>query len=290
MLGSERFEHVLHQYVAPHKETRTLKDVITLNVHQDGNVSFDGFHKGGRVFEKLVLKPGERAIVLSLKMLYCQNGSAQEVVLHLKDLFGTRPGKSGHPEVSGVIHVRIPGGFCGSVPASSQMLYEANFLNLGTPIIHYAGMEDAILSARSSAITPDSQSLSSDANGVDFQIFQATDPLMVFILRHMPQWSKRYKIQPHDVMQCKGDASHFYKVKRHVVERATLFFKETVFPLFCYTQRCHTPTISLAEPCLKQELLQVDSGLAVVLVELELEYVFIQAGISKFAIKETRIS
>lgn len=291
---------VLHQYRAPHKETRTYEDIVVMNLSGNEMLECDSNHKGGRIFKDLKLERGERAVITSLKMTWCANGTNREVHLEVQDMFAPREGKSlNHPEVSGIIRLIVPANHVGPVPKQAQKVYYANFLNVeGVTLVHYLGMEHSILNARSSAIA------SAEVRGISctetaFQVFFYTDPLLVFILDHKKLlWKGSKQIKPHDIVQCKENPK-YYKVSTRIVEEAQQNFKQNIFPLFCYTHPEHKMRLiwdpdmeappEMPPHTLNREDREQTSGLGIVYFRLEMECIIVTNQMQAFSVDEINL-
>ena len=259
--------HFLTQIEFPPKELRTLTDVITVHRMEDtGRLECDPLHPGGAVFRAMNLCEGQRALILSLKLTYSANSTGRDIFFEFRDLFVPRTGKSQHPDVTGIVKLVIPANHQGSVPKARQTLYEPNFVNLGVKIIPYAGMEEAMRAARSTAVLYEGDITSlSNESATDFQLFKVSDPLLVFMLQHVNVWSTD-EIGPHDI--CAIKHHHIYKVRRRAVERAQSVFKNAIFPLFCYTHPMHKMHIVEERPR-EEQVTGGDFALAVFVLELE---------------------
>lgn len=292
-------QFVLHQIKVPDKQILKAREIITMHLLQDGGtLECDPFHQQGRVFTNLGLRPGDRALILSLRLTYSANNSGRDVHLDLCNVFEARKGNTTkHPDVTGVIHIVIPARHNGVVPESAQMIYRPNLVNLGVPIIQYAGMEEAILNARSSAITVEA---AHDEAGrrPSYQVFQEGDALLVYMQQHAHLW--KHQIGPQDIVQLKSGG--YYKVSNEAVRLAQSVFKTALFPLFCYTHPHHEMHLewqrSMEPPPLmpphlvesKQEV-SSESGFAMITFELEMEYLLISntIGSVSFEVIKTNI-
>jgi hypothetical protein len=302
MEGAHHF--VVHQYRAPKKETYTVDDIVVMNLtSHDGNtvLECDSFHKGGRIFKNIKLENGEKAVITSIKLLWCANGSNREVHFEIHDLFALREGQASlHPEVSGVVKLIIPPRHVGSVPLHAQRVFQANFLNIeNVTLLHYLGMEDAILNARSSVIPPDMNAFDSSTHHPNFQIFCRTDPLLVFILDHKKLWKGDQSIRPQDIVQCKSNPK-YYRVSKRVVKQAQHDFRCSIFPNFCYTHPEHKmhlvwdkqmegpPEIPPHLVERKEEEEQI-TGLGLIVFRLEIEYILITNEFQSFFLEEINL-
>jgi len=294
---------IVHQYKAPEKESRKIEDIVVMNlVSHNGKtvLECDSFHKGGRIFKSLSLQEGEKAVITSIRLLWSANGSNREVNFEIQDLFTTREGNSkDHPEVSGVVKLLIPPRHHGPVPKSAQLIYQANFLNVqGVTLVHYLGMEDSILNARSSVVDADLESFAAGTRP-DFQVFYITDPLLVFILDHKKLWKGEKTIRPQDIMQCKNNPK-YYKVSKRVVEQAQHDFRYSVFVNFCYTHYSHKMHL-VWDPQMegppeypphmverKEEEEQIN-GMGMIVFRMELEYIVIKNKLQMFSVEELKL-
>lgn len=223
------YQHHLIQYELPQKVQRTCKDCITFHLTNNGQLEPDDRHADGVVFD-FGLKPGQKAIILSIDMTFCTNDTDRNVELELQDIFGASPTllSEGHPDVTGKVRFLLSRHANGIVPKSNRLLYEPNFMNLGFPVIQYAGLEHCILNARSTAISYEG------APEPDFEVFKRADHLIVFILQNVTQFKE---IGKHDIILL-PDNEH-YKVSKRAIKVIRSFFETTVFTLFRYTTQNH---------------------------------------------------
>jgi len=282
----------LLSYTPPDREVRTLEDVVSMHLMENERLECDPFHYGGQLFPQLRLQKDERAIILSIKLKWCANNTGRDVHFEVHDLFRTRNnGRSEHPDNTGKVTLVIPARHCGAVPALSQNVYQPNLVNLGIPVIQYAGMEESILNARSTAILMEGQQHRND----EYEVFHQSDPLLVFLLRHMNAWPS---VSAQDVLRLK-DMS-MYRVKRSAVNVARSVFEKAVFPLFCYTHKDNKPHLvwnkAMEPPPLLPDHLVNDStlppmqdtGFAMLTFRVEMEYVLVSHALRKdFTCKET---
>ena len=281
-------------YKSPERQVKQCEDIVSMHLMsgETSHLECDPFHYGGRIFPQLRLQPGERAVILSIKLKWCSNNTGRDVHFEVHDMFRTRmSGKSAHPDNTGVVTLMIPARHCGPVPTISQNIYEPNLVNLGIPIIQYAGMEESILNARSTAILTEG----SEHRNTEYEVFHQSDPLLVFLLRHMNAWSKD-TIGAQDVLRLKD--MNMYKVKRTAVKAARDIFERAIFPLFCYTHpenKMHLVWNKSMEPppplpdhlVTKGEETSPDSGFAMITFRLEMEYVLVSNALLGFTCKET---
>jgi hypothetical protein len=130
-------------------------------------------------------------------------------------------------------------------------------------------------------------------------LFHQSDPLLVFLLRHMSAWGKE-TIGAQDVLRLKD--SNMYKVKRTAVKAARDIFERAIFPLFCYTHpenKMHLVWNKSMEPPpplpdhlvakMTEEPPAQDSGFAMITFRLEMEYVLVSNALMGFTCKETSL-
>ncbi len=214
MKRSDHFHLV--KYDLEDRTILTKTDVIIFHVSEKtGLLTPDYAHSsssGGRLFN-LGLKPHEKAFILNIKTLYTHNDFMDSVILECV-LF---------PEESCTLV--IPGnGFRGVVDPSSNLVYEPNMINLDINLFPYIGMEQHILNKKSTCVTPE---------GIDsksYDAFRFTDPLIVFLLQYRHKFDT---LRSDDIIQLKDDNT-IYLVKKSLVERVQLLFKNAIFPLFKY--------------------------------------------------------
>lgn len=267
-------QHFLNDFTVPEKRLEKVTDVVTLHLLSDGkSVEFDSWHCGGRVFSKLGLRQGERAVILSVKMTYASNSTKAPVKLCLQNLFQPRKGTSKHPDVTGHVAFHVPANQASVVSKVHQTIYEPNLRNLGVDILPFAGLEDSISDARSTVVLEEgdigSLSASSMDRGSAYELFRQSDPILVFMLTHSQAWHNN-ELGPQDITYLKS--AGVYKVKRPALEQARSFFKRAIFPLFCYTYPHHEMTLVC-----ESDIEPLNDGFAIVVLVLEMEYMVVSA-------------
>lgn len=299
-------KHVLVEIQPPQRELRKCIDTVCMHlVGREGvptQLVCDDFHPNGRLFRSMSLKGGERAIILSIRLVYCSNNTGRDVHLQICNLFDADAAAAAaslevHPEKTGTARVVLPARHRGEMPKRRQLVYEPNLVNLGINVLHYAGLEDSIECARSSAVYPGDLQKSRR----EFELFKMSDPLLVFALQHRNHFPD---ISAQDIVQFKDG---YYKMKQSAADRVRFFFKKTVFPLFHYTRPEHVISLTWnpemqPPPALPPHLLllqkedeeaataaageEVMSGFAMIVFTLEMEYIVVTPNLAGFGISE----
>jgi hypothetical protein len=217
--------HVLVEYAPPLKQVRTVTDdcLFFAAAAADGRQCVCPFR----------LHPGERAVVLKIELLYSRNDWPDDPLeLEVEAFFAPdADDRHRHPDHNGGrCALTLPAGWRGVLPKDRRLVYEPNMVNLGFSVVHYIGLEDSILNARSSCVTP---------QGVfeEHVLFRDGDPLLVFLLQNRQHFPE---LRSDDVRLCKADGfaggRAIYAVRRHVVERVQSLFRNAIFPLIHYVQ------------------------------------------------------
>ncbi len=231
--------YLIEQQPVVHQR-RTIVDCVTL---RGPHLVPDSRHASGELFSPLGLLEGdERALLLSINMLYCTNDTGRTVKFTIDFCFDEKPvdipasaSKRLHPDLVGHVCVtlypspavtRINGGV---VPSSHQLIYRANVAALDKfDMIQYAGMEESIRNARSGAALP--PSVVPPAG--EFEIFLQTDPFLVFLMQKRALFGD--EIVDEDIRPLAG-TPHHYRVTKRAANRVRSVFNDAVFPLFHYT-------------------------------------------------------
>jgi hypothetical protein len=180
----------------------------------------------------------EKALILSVKMLYSHNDYDGVWTWEVEKLFDQKKEEEEetketqkqqqhhhHPDSTGKLRLVIPGcEFKGVLKPSDSLVYEPKLVHLGTPVLLYAGLENHILGARSTCVTP---------AGIcyDYQAFCNNDPFIVFLLENKDKFDE---INAQDIKQGENKT---ILVKRPLVKRVQQFFQNALFPLFRYVSQ-----------------------------------------------------
>lgn len=240
--------HHLIQHVPPTKVVRNSTDLVCLSPEGDGLIA-DERHRTETtgIFQMcpISLKPGDRAIILKISELYTHSDLEVPILLETQPLFEKQQ-ETGHPDYTGSVLLPIPGTRpAGVIPKEARVLYEPNLINAGIPVLQYAGMENAILEARSSCLTSNMEH-----HETSHMAFLQTDPLVAFLLAH----KQHFKGIDSDEIRLTGASTDqpVYLIKHRLVERIQKFFSNHIFPLFHYTQEqkllWKMPTHVVAKP------------------------------------------
>lgn len=230
--------HILVNYDPPQKDVRTSEDTIVFfssstggRLDENKQLITDSRHQTDipGVYQAcpLHLKPGEKAVVLGLCVVYSQNDYADLVVFNVDPLFDREEGDE--PERTNIfVHTRIaiPGNWCGEISSEdAAVVYKPNLYNLGFQAFQYIGSEGHIMSARSTII---------GYNGMsdEYQAFGIADPFTVFVLTNRDKFKD---MKSDDVKMI--EQRYFFK--RAFVEQVRNIFRLAIFPLIKYTTKDH---------------------------------------------------
>ncbi len=247
--GSATYYLIAQQSIV--HDVRTVVDCVTARVEQDGvTVTLDSRHADGSMLQ-LGLRDGERALIKSLKLLYCTNDTGHEVRGDIdlcfdpprpagSDDVGKKPSSPSpppphplpdHPDRSGHVITYLSTTGHGVVTKRHRRLYKPNFSNIDFDMLSFLGMEHSISNARSGVIVP--SNLVGDRSAVaSCQIFLKTDPFFVFLLatKTLVGWPDEH------VRAVQGLPDH-YSVENSTVERVRALCVRSVFPMFRYCTR-----------------------------------------------------
>lgn len=221
----------------------------------------------------------EKALILSVKMLYSHNDYDDVWTWEVEKLFDqkkeeeeeTKETQKHHPDSTGKLRLVIPGcEFKGVLKPSDSLVYEPKLVHLGTPVLLYAGLENHILGARSTCVTP---------AGIcyDYQAFCNNDPFIVFLLENKDKFDE---INAQDIKQGENKT---ILVKRPLVRRVQQFFQNALFPLFRYVSQ--TPVITFEWP---KEQWPKTSGFINVIMQVD--YLVITPQIPKYKTHEITLN
>jgi hypothetical protein len=219
--------HFLSQIEWPEKEIRTVTDVIIYRRTMFNQMVPDALHSDNTIC-KLDLKTNQRAFIIKVQVLYTHNETDDPIVADIGPMFHVdhmpENPEECHPDKTGVTRFMIPGKrWTGVVHPDARVLYEPNLVNVGINILQYAGIENAILEARSTVISP---------TGVvsgGYRAFTTTDPLLMFYLTHKQHFEE---LHANDIRQ---QTQTVYVVRQELVQRIQDFFRDTVYPHLLYT-------------------------------------------------------
>lgn len=274
----------LNHFERPNKTIRSTTESICLFF--DTNGELHSTHKTKDSLFRLAtldFDPSreEKALILSVKMLYSHNDYNDVWTWEVEKLFDQKKeeeeeekkkekGKY-HPDFTGKLRLVIPGcEFKGVLKPEDNLVYEPKLVHLGTPILLYAGLENHILGARSTCITP---------AGIfyDYQAFCNNDPFIVFLLENKDKFDE---INAQDIKQ--GNHKTIL-VKRPLVRRVQQFFQNALFPLFRYVSK--NTVITFEWP---KEQWPKTSGFINVIIQVD--YLVITPQIPKYKTHETTLN
>lgn len=201
--------------------------------------------------------PKEKILILNVSIPYCRNDSEHviNIALHITDnrmcMFSIAPNARG------------------PLPLDEREVYKARFMSLGFNVVPYIGMENAILNAHSSVICE------KGANP-QIELFKYSDPFLCFMKDHKTHFPEVDIIQTGLPEVC--------AVPKQAVGRVQSFFKEAIFPLFEYS---NTPNLefSWTPEQLQQQPTKCESGFAIVMVLVKVEYIVVKQEVPKFVCK-----
>lgn len=216
------------------------------------------------------LQPGEKALILSIQLLYCTNDTDQEWRFQLSGELWD--GQNGVPPLS----IVVPPHAKGAVPSLDRLVYRNEVVAKAPEFIQYLGQEHAILGAHSTCVGGGGAS-------ADFQLFREKDPFLQFLRAH---WSTFPELNEFDIQLADDEKEPIYQVSQRAVERVTHFFK-TVFGKIRYKTRSDESPLSLRCPEKERFILPGDGAEAVtaafsgVVIMLSLDYVVVAPAAPK---------
>jgi hypothetical protein len=246
----------------PPKRLNTITDAILLN---DGIC--DPRHKlddGDAGFKICLFPPSirdERRLVTKIQLLYAHSDCKQTLRFTLH---------AGDKKLGRIV---VPAGYAGPIApeTGARIVYEPRFVHLNKlPIMHYVGMEDRIMSQTRTWI---------GTAGVasEYRAFDATDPLLVFMLQHRHLFDELSA----DDMRISQQLNGMYMVRETLVQRVQKFFGDQVLPLIEYLPlNCEHLTL------LKEDVQETGSCM----LQLQLDYVSVFDAALGFSVKTTAVT
>ena len=216
---------------------------------------------------------GEKAVILKINILYTHNEFESAFFWNVS--FQNKKPKEemirndNHPDETGKICIVVPGStFKGLIPSDQRLVYEPRLVHLDIPILPFIGIENHILKARSTCIT---------SQGIDqeYQAFNQTDPLLVFLLQHKNHFDE---VNAQDI---KKAGPSIYLVKRHLTKRIQNFFKNSVCSLIKYVEK---PTVEFAWEYNAEECMQ-----GFVSAIIQVDYVVLSPEVIRYKTTETKL-
>lgn len=218
------------------KEIRTVTDAIIFHKNSAGVMIPDARHSDNCICPLTLKDHSQRVIIIKMELLYTHNECDTQFLADIGPVFHAENTQSehAHPDKTGVIRFMIPGKrCCGVIDPGMRIIYQPNLVNLGINLLQYAGMENSILEARSTAISQ---------KGIlnsGYMAFMLTDPLLGFLLTHKQHFTA---LHAKDIIK---QDDGIYLVRTPLVTQVQEFFRDTVFPHIKYAMvtslplKCH---------------------------------------------------
>jgi hypothetical protein len=239
-------------------------------VHEQRNVAdtlcFDGAsgtpdqRHGTHACLPVRMQPGEKALVLSVHLLYCTNDTDREWCFELTgELWDNHTGS---------IRVVVPPRAKGVVPSLDRLVYRNEVMAKCPEFMQYLGQEHAILGAHSTYVT-------TATDGIEFtgQLFRENDPFLQFLRNN---WAIFPELAEFDIQLVAEEPFPVYRVSQRAIDRTTHFFK-TVFGKIKYKTRDTPlflkPTSVVAAAAGENK--NVSASFSGVVVMLSLDYVVV---------------
>lgn len=228
--------HFLTQIEWREKEIRTITDVIIYHKNAAGLMVPDALHSNNCICPLNLKDHQQRAIIVKMELLYTHNECDTQFLVDVGPVFegDNTHLEAAHPDKTGIIRFMIPGKRShGVIDPGMRIIYQPNLVNLGINLLQYAGMENAILEARSTVVSH---------NGIlnsGYMAFMLTDPLIGFLLTHKQHFTA---LHARDIIK-QNDG--IYLVRTPLVIQVQDFFRDTIFPHLKYTTvknlplKCH---------------------------------------------------
>jgi len=212
---------------------------------------------------------GEKAVILKVNILYAHNEFESAFFWNVSFQNNKEETTNSHPDETQKICVVVPGyEFKGVVPVNERLVYEPKLVHLDIPILPFIGIENHILNARSTCIT---------SQGIDkeYQAFNHTDPLLVFLLQHKNHFDE---VNSQDI---KKAGPSIYLVKRHLTKRIQNFFKNSVCSLIKYVEN---PTVQFTW---EYDVKQCVNGFVSAVIQID--YVVLSPEAIRYKTNETKL-
>lgn len=274
----------LIHYEPPHKTIKTLTESVCFYVDATGEMHADEAHRTETqdVFKlctlDYVVEKGERAMILDVRCVYVHNEFEETFFWDVEDVFERKEEpaaaeKSQHPDVTGKMCIAIPGArYKGIVPEEARSIYKPRHAYLDIPLLSYVGLESHILGASSTCI-------SQQGTQHEYQAFNATDPLLVFLLQHKNRFDE---VNASDIKSVTAQNQHvYYLVKRHLVKRVQSFFK-TLYSLIHYTQRPVLEFRWRSKPCFEPQHQQIRGRFIHAMIQVD--YLVLHSQVLKYKV------
>lgn len=267
-MNNKGCHHYLLQPQFPVQTFKTVKDIVTLHLQDSDSMVMDKRHKktDGHILTGLNLEPGQRAICKSIRFEWCANETNVPFTMRLEDLFVSHnvPFESEHPDSAGLVEFVVPPAHEG--PIFDSCIYRPAADDLGCKPFRFAGMEDSIMEARSSHV---------GSVFADFEVFQLSDPIMIFILENRDKLPE-VEIEPF------GDTG--YAVNRDGIASIRKLFQDAIFPFFCYANPRGPRLLWTQDSIYRGEEFDKE-----IVLEFVAEYLIVSRGIPKIPVKDTRV-
>lgn len=245
--------HVYHHLVThtfPHREARTVTDVVTFHM-VNGKLVPDERHrvKGAAHLIQvcpLKLKEHECAIISGFDLVYALNDFDVFLEFCVEPMFQVHPeadytpedyvvetpeGEK-HPDETGTPQFVVPARrYDGVIHPDERCIYRPRYMDLGFNVPAYIGLETHILNARSTCVVQQGVTFSQE-----YEPFMPTDPFAVYLMQNRHLFAE---LRDDDIClsQTSGEGeSDIYLIRKTLVERVKDFFREALFPLFHYTR------------------------------------------------------